>query len=117
MIVFSNPEKPMKEIKYICLVKDSSKIERDYYTGNYYKIYKSVQWLIKGNNNLNESIHCIEIMFGYLPRNNVLVLYCYHPNIYTFTTLNDEEYQNYQIMIVILNWVVCLGRIDVCFTV
>ena len=29
--------------------------------------------------------------------------------------LNDVDHQNYQALIVTLNWIVCLGRIDIVF--
>ena len=38
-----------------------------------------------------------------------------HPEEDSSTPLNDTEHQQYQMLIGILNWIVCIGRMDITF--
>ena len=88
-----------------------------YYLGNDYKKDKRSWCCIGCNKYLTEAICCIESMFGDLPKNNTPIWYGDHPKVDNSIHMNDEEHHIYQMIIGILNWLVCLGRIDIWFTV
>ena len=116
MIVSKNPDIIMKEIESIYLVKDSSKGPPDYYLGNDYKQDKKGRWCIGCQRYLTEAVERIENIFGTLPKKNSPMVDGDHPELDTTSPLNDDNHRKYQMLIGMLNWVVCLGRMDVAFS-
>lgn len=118
MIVSDDPEAVMKEIESVYLVKSDSKGPPEYYLGNDYKKNESGRWCIGCKKYLKEAIRRIEDMFEKdLPKKDTPMADGDHPEEDTSTPLNDEFHRKYQMLIGILNWVVCLGRVDVAFAV
>jgi hypothetical protein len=116
MIVSKNPEKVMNEIETVYSVKDSSKGPPDYYLGNDYKKDKRDRWCIGCKKYLTEAISRIEAIFGNLPKKDTPMVDGDHPELDESSPLNDDEHRQYQMLIGMLNWIVCLGRIDVAFS-
>ena len=116
MIVSKNPDRVMKEIESVYLVKDSSKGPPDYYLGNDYKRDKKGRWCIGCKKYLMEAIRRIEEIFGQLPKKDSPMVDGDHPELDTTSPLSDDDHRKYQMLIGMLNWIVCLGRIDVAFS-
>lgn len=116
MILSKDPEYVMKQIESVYLVKDSSKGPPDYYLGNDYKRDKKGRWCIGCKKYLTESIARIEELFGInLPKKETPMAEGDHPEEDSSSPLNDDEHRKYQMLIGMLNWIVCLGRMDVAF--
>eukprot|EP00957_Ditylum_brightwellii_P089659 6828073-Ditylum_brightwellii.AAC.1 len=103
----------MKEIKSVHLVKDSSKGPLDYYLGNDYKRDKKGRWCIGCKKYLDEAIGYIEIIFGNFQKKDTPMVDGDHPELDESSPLDDKGHQMFQMLIGTLNWIVCLGRIDV----
>lgn len=54
-------------------------------------------------------------MFGDLPKKATLMEGGNHPEEDDSEILGDSDHQKYQMLVGMLNWIVCLGRIDVAF--
>ena len=115
MIASKKPEIAMEEIQSVYLVKDSSKGPPDYYLGNDYKQDKQGRWCIGCKKYLTEAILRIEKMFGELPKKATPMEDGDHPEEDDSEVLGDSDHQKYQMLMGMLNWVICLGRIDVAF--
>lgn len=115
MIVSRNPDPIMKEIESVYLVKDSSKGPPDYYLGNDYKKDGKGRWCIGCKKYLTEAIDRIEAIFGNLPKKDTPMVDGDNPELDTSSPLNDDDHRKYQMLLGMLNWIVCLGRIDVGF--
>ena len=63
-----------------------------------------------------EVIRRIEAMFKkLLPKKDTPVTDGDHPEEDTSELLNDEDHRWYQMLIGMLNWIVCIGRLDIAF--
>ena len=107
----------MKEIESVYLVKDSSQGAPSYYLGNDYKKDKKNRWCVGCKTYLAEAVRCLEAMFGKpLPKKDTpMVDGEDHPEEDTSELLNDKDHQQYQMLIGMLHWIVCIGRMDVAF--
>ena len=115
MIVSRKPETAMAEIQSVYLVKDSSKGPPDYYLGNDYKKDKKGRWCIGCKKYLTEAVSRVEKIFGELPKKVSPMEDGDHPEEDCSALLDDDGHQKYQMLIGMLNWIVCLGRMDVAF--
>ena len=103
----------MKEIESVYLVKDSSKGPPSYYLGNDYKKVAKGRWCIGCKTYLTESIRRIEDVLGKpLPKKDTPMPDGDHPEEDAFELLDDAGHQRYQMLIEMLNWIVCIGRMD-----
>lgn len=106
----------MKEIESVYTVKDSSKGPPSYYLGNDYKKNKKGLWCIGCKTYLIEAIRRIEELLGReMPKKDTPMVDGDHPEEDASATLDDKGHQLYQMLIGMLNWIVCLGRMDVAF--
>ena len=64
-----------------------------------------------------EAIRRIEEVFGKLDKKSVPMVAKDHPELDSTTVLNDDDHKKYQMLIGMLNWIVTLGRIDICYAV
>ena len=118
LICSKDPERVMKEIESKYLVKDSSKGPPSYYLGNDYKKDKKGRWCIGCKTYLTEAVNRIEALLGKpLPKKDTPMVDGDHPEEDQSEILNDEGHQQYQMLIGMLNWVVCIGRMDIAFSV
>jgi len=118
MICSKNPERVMKEICSVYKVKESSKGEPSYYLGNDYKKDSKNRWCIGCKTYLTEAIHRIEELFGEsLRKKDTPMMDGDHPEKDSSEILGDEGHKKYMMLIGMLNWIVCLGRMDVAFVV
>ena len=115
MIVSKNPDAVMKEIESVYLVKDDSKGPPDYYLGNDYKKDNKGRWCIGCKKYLTEAITRVEAMFGDLPKKDTPMTDGDHPETDVSAPLSDGQHTQYQMLIGMLNWIVCLGRLDIAF--
>ena len=116
MICSKDPDRVMKEIESIYLVKDSSKGEPSYYLGNDYKKDRKGRWCVGCKTYLTEAIRRLEDIFGEpLPKKDTPMVDGDHPEEDTSEPLDDKGHQQYQMLIGMLNWIVCIGRMDVGF--
>ena len=115
MITSHSPEIIMEQIQSVYKVKESSKGEPNYYLGHDYKKDKRGRWCIGCKRYLNEAIKRIEKIFGHLDKNCTPMTTGDHPEEDASPILNETEQQNYQMLIGILNWLTCLGRLDIAF--
>ena len=115
MIVSKDPKIAMAEIQSVYLVKDSSKGPPDYYLGNDYKKDKKGRWAIGCKKYLTEAIARVEKIFGEVPKKASPMEDGDHPEEDDSELLSDADHQKYQMLIGMLNWITCLGRMDVAF--
>ena len=116
MICSKKPELVMKEIESVYLVKDSSQGAPSYYLGNDYKKDKKNRWCVGCKMYLAEAVRRLEAMFGKpLPKKDTPMVDGDHPEEDTSELLNDKDHQQYQMLIGMLHWIVCIGRMDVAF--
>ena len=115
MICSKDPEQVMKQIESTYLVKDSSKGAPSYYLGNDYKRDKKDRWCIGCKTYLTEATRRIEELMGPLPKKDTPMPDGDHPEEDESELLDDDGHQRYQMLIGMLNWIVCLGRMDVAF--
>ena len=116
MICSKNPERVMKEIESVYLVKDSSKGPPSYYLGNDYKKDKKGRWCIGCKTYLTEAVRRIEDLLGKpLPKKDTPMVDGDHPEEDASEILDDAGHQRYQMLIGMLNWIACIGRMDVAF--
>ena len=116
MICSRNPKRVMDEICSVYLVKESSKGPPDYYLGNDYKRDKKGRWCVGCKTYLTEAVRRIEQLFGKpLPKKDTPMLDGDHPEEDTSELLDDDGHKKYMMLIGMLNWIVCIGRMDVAF--
>ena len=115
MITSHTPEKIMEQLESVYKVKESSKGPPTYYLGHDYKRDKRGRWCIGCKKYLDEAIKRIEKIFGDLPKKNTPMIAGDHPEEDSSPILGENQHNNYQMLIGILNWVICLGRIDIAF--
>ena len=115
MICSKEPEKIMKQIESLYLVKEKSKGPPSYYLGNDYKRDSRGWWCIGCKTYLTEALQQIEIMFGILVKKDSPMVDGDHPKMDESALLDDTEHQQYQMLIGMLNWLCCIGRIDIAF--
>jgi hypothetical protein len=116
MICSRNPKRVMDEICSVYLVKDKSKGPPSYYLGNDYKKDKKGRWCIGCKTYLTEAIRRLEELFGKpLSKKDTPMVDSDHPEEDASEPLNDEGHRHYQMLIGMLNWIVCIGRMDVAF--
>ena len=87
------------------MVLTSSKGPPDYYLGHDYKKDKQGRWCVGCKKYLIEATNRIEKIFGDLPKENTPMVTGDHPEEDTTRLLNEDEQNNYQMLIGILNWV------------
>ena len=116
MICSRNPKRVMEEICSVYLVKESSKGPPSYYLGNDYKKDKKGRWCIGCKTYLTEAVRRLEHLLGKpLPKKDTPMVDGDHPEEDTSELLDDKGHQRYQMVIGMLNWIVCIGRMDVGF--
>ena len=115
MITSHDPETIMLQIESIYLVKDSSKGEPDYYLGRDYKTDKQGRLCIGCKKYLNEAIKRIECLFGPLQKFTTPMSPGDHPEEDTSRLLDESEHRSYQMLMGMLTWITCLGRLDIAF--
>ena len=87
-----------------------------YYLGNDYKKDKKGRWCVGCKTYLTEAIRRLEDIFGKpLPKKDTLMIDGDHPEEDKSEPLDDKGHQQYQMLIRMLNWIVCIGRVDVAF--
>jgi hypothetical protein len=111
MIVSKKPEAVMEALEKVYVIK--SKGPPDYYLGNDYKKDSRGRWAIGCKRYLKEALSRVETMFGILPKKSVPLPSGDHPEMDTSAVLNDDEHRKYQMLIGMLNWIVCIGRFDI----
>ena len=57
----------------------------------------------------------MEAIFGDLPKKDMPMSAGDHPEMDVSSPLDDESHRKYQMLIGMLNWIVCLGRVDIAF--
>ena len=106
----------MKEICSNCNVKDSSKGPPSYYLGNDYKRDSKGRWCVGCKTYLIEAVRRLEQLYNKpLSKKDTPMVEGDHPEEDCSPLLDDAEHQRYQMMIGMLNWLVCLGRFDISF--
>ena len=116
MICSRNPQRVMDEICSVYLVKDSSKGEPSYYLGNDYKKDSKGRWCVGCKTYLTEAVRRLEALLGKpLPKKDTPMVDGDHPEEDESELLDDKGHQQYQMLIGMLNWIVCIGRMDVAF--
>ena len=116
MICSKNPQRVMDEICTVYMVKDKSKGPPSYYLGNDYKKDSKDRWCIGCKTYLTEAVRRIEEMSGEkLPKKDTSMSDGDHPEEDGSELLDDKGHQRYQMLIGMLNWIVCIGRMDVAF--
>ena len=116
MICSRNAKRVMEEICSVYLVKDSSKGPPDYYLGNDYKKDKKGRWCVGCKTYLTEAVRRLEELLGKpLPKKDTPMVDGDHPEEDTSEPLDDKGHQQYQMLIGMLNWIVCIGRMDVAY--
>ena len=114
-IFAKRPMDIMKQIQDLYTVKAVGPPE--YYLGNDFKKDKKGRWQIGCKKYLKEAIRRIESMFGTLSKHDTPMVAGDHPEMDTSPLLDDKGHKQYQMLIGILNWIVILGRLDVCYAV
>ena len=116
MICSKDPEAVMKEIESVYLVKESSKGAPSYYLGNDYKRDKNGRWCIGCKTYLTEAIRRIEEFLNKkLSKRDTPMVEGDHPEEDASEVLDDEGHRTYQMLIGMLTWICCIGRMDVTF--
>ena len=106
----------MDEIYSVYLVKDSSKGPPSYYLGNDYEKEKRGRWCVGCKTYLTEAISRLEAMFGKpLPKKDTPMVDGDHPEEDASEPLDDDGHRHYQMLIGMLNWIVCIGRLNIAF--
>jgi hypothetical protein len=73
-------------------------------------------WCIGCKKYLTEAITRVEATFGKLPKKDTLIVDGDHPETDVSAPLSDHQHTQYQMLIgMVLNWIVCLGRLDIAF--
>ena len=85
----------------------------EYYLGNDYKQGEKGRWSIGCKKYLVEALNRVEKMFGELKNQSNPMETGYHPELDDSELLDDEGHRKYQMLMVILVWLVNIGRIDV----
>ena len=117
MICAKDSDKIMDEICSVYQVKDTSKGPPSYYLGNDYKRDKKGRWCIGCKTYLTEAIRRVEALIGKpIPKKDTPMVDGDHPEEDASALLDEVEHQRYQMLIGMLNWIVCIGRIDVAFS-
>ena len=106
----------MDHTESVYLVKDSFKGNPEYYLGNNNKKDSKGRYCIECKKHLMEGNWKIETIFGSLTKKDVPMKDGDHPEEDASPVLNDQMHVKYQMVIDMLNWIVCLGRFDVAFT-
>ena len=114
-IIARDPNKWMEMIKQTFLVKQAG--PPDYYLGNNYRYEDNENiWTVGTVTYLNEAVRKVEEIFGTLrmyktplPADN------FHPEMDDSPLLNEKQHRQYQMLIGMLNWLVTIGRPDLCF--
>jgi len=108
----------MKEICSVYLVKESLKGAPSCYLGNAYKKNNKNRWWIGLKTYLTEAIRRIEEMFGKsFMKKDTPMMDSDHLEEDTSEILADGDHQKYMMLIGMLNWIICLERMDVAFAV
>ena len=116
MICSKNAQRIMDEICSVYLVKESSKGPPSYYLGNDYRKDKKGRWCIGCKTYLTEAVRRIEDLLGKpLQKKDTPMVDGDHPEEDASETLDDKGHQRYQMLIGMLNWIVCIGRMDVAY--
>ena len=116
MICSKHPEAVMKEIESVYLVKESSKGAPNYYLGNDYKRDKNGKWCIGCKTYLTEAIRRIEeFLKKKIQKRDTPMAEGDHPEKDSSEVLDDNGHRTYQMLIGMLTWICCIGRMDVTF--
>ena len=98
-------------------MKEKSKGPPSYYLGNDYKRDKKGRWCIGCKTYLTEAIRRVEALIGKpIPKTDTPMVNSDHPKEDASALLDEEDHQRYQMLIGMLNWIVCIGRIDIAFS-
>lgn len=112
--IFSRtPQLVMEQITAVYTVKSQGPPE--YYLGNDFKRDKKNRWRIGSMKYVKESLRRVESMFGILMKHDVPMVNGDHPEMDDSQILSGDMHQKYQMLVGILNWIVALGRLDICF--
>eukprot|EP00557_Chaetoceros_sp_GSL56_P014026 CAMPEP_0176478512 /NCGR_PEP_ID=MMETSP0200_2-20121128/1227_1 /TAXON_ID=947934 /ORGANISM="Chaetoceros sp., Strain GSL56" /LENGTH=1865 /DNA_ID=CAMNT_0017874457 /DNA_START=317 /DNA_END=5915 /DNA_ORIENTATION=+ len=112
--IFSRtPQLVMDQITAVYTVKSQGPPE--YYLGNDFKRDKKNRWCIGSVKYVQESLRRVESMFGTLAKHDTPMVNGDHPEMDDSLVITGDMHQKYQMLIGILNWIVTLGRLDICF--
>jgi len=112
--IFSRtPQLVMDQITAVYTVKSQGPPE--YYLGNDFKRDKKHRWCIGSVKYVKESLRRVESMFGVLTKHDIPMVTGDHPEMDDSLVLSGDMHQKYQMLVGILNWIVALGRLDICF--
>jgi hypothetical protein len=115
MIVAKHPASIMKDLQDIYTINDDSISEPDYYLGNDYKKDRKGRWCIGCKKYLKEALLRVEQMYSTsLKKFSIPMTSGDHPELDDTPLLDDDEHKKYQMLIGMLNWIVTIGRLDVC---
>jgi hypothetical protein len=90
-------------------------VEPDYYLGNNYKKGKKGRCCNGCKKYLKEAILRAENMYSdTLKKFLVPMTSSDHPELHNTTILDDYGHKKYQMLIGMLNWIMTIGRLDVC---
>jgi hypothetical protein len=118
MICSKNPKDIMEEIESIYSVKESSKGPPSYYLGNDYKKDSKGRWCIGCKTYITEAVRRIEEFLGKpLQKKDTPMVDGDHPEEDSSELLDDKDHKTYQMLIGMLVWICCIGRVDVTFPV
>ncbi len=115
MIVTKLPAKIMKYLQDIYTVNEELIVEPNYYRGKDHKKDKKGCWCIGCKKYLKEAVLRVEKMYPEsLKKILVPMTSSDHPELHDTTILSNDQHKKYQMLIGMLNWIVTIGRLDVC---
>jgi hypothetical protein len=115
MIAAKLPAAIMKDLQDIYTINEESIVEPDYYLGNDYKKDKKGCWCIGCKKYLKKAVLRVKKMYAeMLKKFSVPMTSGDHPELGDTTILNNDGHKKYKMLIGMLNWIVTIGRLDVC---
>ncbi len=116
LITAKDPWFYMKQLQEIYLIKEPK--TPDFYLGATYTGSSKKEWSITARDYIKEAIKQIESKLGITVREEKTPLKAGdHPEEDTSPILSNELHTEYQSIMGMLQWVVSLCRIDICFAV
>ena len=118
-IVGKDPSKWMRRIEQTFLVKESG--PRDYYLGNNYKYHDGLNvWTYGCDTYTAEALRRVEAEFGILAKEKTAMPTKdeqTHPETDTSPLLGLDDHRKYQMLLGMLQWMVTIGRPDLCHAI
>ncbi len=118
-IVGKDPSKWMRRIEQTFLVKESG--PRDYYLGNNYKYHDGLNvWTYGCDKYAAEALRRVEAEFGILAKEKTPMPTKddqAHPEVDTSPLLGLDDHRKFQMLLGMLQWMVTIGRPDLCHAV